>query len=39
MVLTAEFYLVPEDVFRLGNATSPRLSHVRPERDVLDDRS
>jgi hypothetical protein len=25
-----EFYIVPEEVFRLGNATSPRLSNVRP---------
>jgi hypothetical protein len=28
-----EFYLVPEEVFRLGNSASPRLSNVRP-RDV-----
>lgn len=28
-----EFYLVPEEVFRLGNSNSPRLSNVRP-RDV-----
>jgi hypothetical protein len=28
-----EFYLVPEDVFRLGNADSARLGHVR-SRDV-----
>jgi hypothetical protein len=28
-----EFYLVPEDVFRLGNSEGPRLSHVR-SRDV-----
>ncbi|QPF73952.1 hypothetical protein G8A07_14170 [Roseateles sp. DAIF2] len=25
-----EFYIVPEEVFRLGNAHSARLSHVRP---------
>jgi hypothetical protein len=28
-----EFYLIPEEIFRLGNSTSPRLSNVRP-RDV-----
>jgi hypothetical protein len=28
-----EFFLVPEEVFRLGNADHPRLSHVR-SRDV-----
>lgn len=28
-----EFYLVPEEIFRLGNANTPKLSHVRP-RDV-----
>tara|TARA_B110000211_G_C13839814_1_gene447374 strand:- start:274 stop:699 length:426 start_codon:yes stop_codon:yes gene_type:complete len=28
-----EFYLVPEEVFRLGNSSSPKLSNVRP-RDV-----
>ena len=27
------FYICPEDVFRLGNAGSPRLSNIRP-RDV-----
>ena len=27
------FYIVPEDVFRLGNAQSPRLGNVR-DRDV-----
>lgn len=32
-MLSIEFYLVPEEVFRLGNGTSPRLSNVRP-RDV-----
>lgn len=30
MVNLPEFYIIPEDVFRLGNVTSPRLSHVRP---------
>jgi hypothetical protein len=25
-----EFYLVPEEIFRLGNANTPKLSHVRP---------
>jgi len=24
-----EFFLIPEDVFRVGNTTSPRLSHLR----------
>ncbi|MCW8126573.1 hypothetical protein [Microbulbifer halophilus] len=28
-----EFYILPEELFRLGNSTSPRLSNVRP-RDV-----
>jgi hypothetical protein len=28
-----DFYLIPEDVFRLGNADSPRLANVR-SRDV-----
>ena len=28
-----EFYLIPEDVFRLGNSDSPRLGNVR-SRDV-----
>jgi hypothetical protein len=28
-----EFYLVPEEIFRLGNSSGPRLSNVRP-RDV-----
>ncbi|MGN7875563.1 hypothetical protein ACTJKJ_18535 [Roseateles sp. 22389] len=25
-----EFFIVPEEVFRLGNSTSPKLAHVRP---------
>ena len=25
-----EFYIVPEEIFRLGNSKSPKLSHVRP---------
>jgi hypothetical protein len=29
----SEFYLIPEDVYRLGNAEGPRLGHVRA-RDV-----
>ncbi len=29
-----EFYLIPEEIFRLGNSSSPRLSNVRP-RDVI----
>lgn len=24
-----EFFIVPEEVFRLGNSTSPKLSHIR----------
>lgn len=28
-----EFFIVPEELFRLGNSTSPKLSNVRP-RDV-----
>jgi len=28
-----EFYILPEELFRLGNSTSPRLSNVR-SRDV-----
>lgn len=28
-----EFFIFPEDVFRLGNAESPRLGNVRP-RDI-----
>lgn len=28
-----EFYLIPEEIFRLGNSASPRLSNVRP-RDI-----
>ena len=28
-----EFYIVPEELFRLGNANHPKLSNVRP-RDV-----
>jgi hypothetical protein len=32
-MIPKEFYLVPEEIFRLGNSESPRLSNVRP-RDV-----
>jgi len=32
-MLPKDFYVVPEDVFRLGNADGPRLDHVR-SRDV-----
>lgn len=32
-MLPKEFYLVPEEIFRLGNHNNPRLNHVRP-RDV-----
>lgn len=29
MVLNKEFYMVPEDVFRVGNAATPRLHMVK----------
>lgn len=32
-MLPTDFYLIPEDVFRLGNSEGPRLSNVR-SRDV-----
>lgn len=32
-MLPLEFYLIPEEIFRLGNSNSPRLSNIRP-RDV-----
>jgi hypothetical protein len=32
-VFPKDFYIIPEDVYRLGNSESPRLSHVRA-RDV-----
>jgi hypothetical protein len=32
-MLPKDFYLIPEDVFRLGNSEGPRLAHVR-SRDV-----
>lgn len=32
-MLPREFYIVPEEIFRLGNSNSARLSSVRP-RDV-----
>jgi hypothetical protein len=32
-MLPQEFYLIPEELFRLGNRDNPRLSNVRP-RDV-----
>jgi hypothetical protein len=28
-----EFYLIPEEIFRMGNSSEPRLSNVRP-RDI-----
>lgn len=28
-----EFYIIPEEVFRLGNTNSPKLSNIRP-RDI-----
>jgi hypothetical protein len=27
-----DFYIFPEDVFRLGNEGSPRLSNIRPPK-------
>ena len=37
MVLDKEFYMVPEEVFRAGNATTPRLHMVRPsEVDITE---
>ncbi len=27
------FYIAPEELFRLGNSTNPKLSHIR-QRDV-----
>lgn len=30
MVLDKEFYMVPEEVFRVGNSSTPRLHMVRP---------
>lgn len=30
-MLSKEFYIVPEEIFRLGNSGSPRLSNVRPK--------
>ncbi|MEX0731436.1 MAG: hypothetical protein WD057_11635 [Aquisalimonadaceae bacterium] len=32
-MINQEFFLVPEEVFRLGNSFGPRLSNVRP-RDI-----
>lgn len=32
-LINQEFYLVPEEIFRLGNSTTPKLSNVRA-RDV-----
>lgn len=29
-----EFFIVPEELFRIGNANNPRLSNVRPPRDI-----
>lgn len=29
-----DLFLAPEDLFRLGNATGPRLTHVRIPKDV-----
>ena len=29
-----DLYLAPEDLFRLGNATDPRLTHIRRPKDI-----
>lgn len=29
-----DFYLAPEDLYRLGNATDPRLTHIRRPKDI-----
>ncbi len=29
-----DLFMAPEDLFRLGNATSPRLTHVRRPKDI-----
>ncbi len=29
-----DLFLAPEDLFRLGNATSPRLTHIRTPKDI-----
>lgn len=29
-----DLFLAPEDLYRLGNATSPRLTNVRRPRDI-----
>ncbi len=37
MVLNKEFFMVPEEVFRVGNAATPRLHVVRPsEVDITE---
>ena len=34
MILVKEFYLFPEDVYRMGNATSHRLSVIRQDEVI-----
>ncbi len=29
-----DLFMAPEDLFRLGNATSPRLTHIRRPKDI-----
>lgn len=37
MVVNKEFYIVPEEVFRVGNGSSPRMHMVRPsEVDITE---
>lgn len=31
---TEDLYLAPEDLFRLGNATDPRLTNIRRPKDI-----
>lgn len=31
---TEDLYLAPEDLYRLGNATDPRLTHIRQPKDM-----
>ena len=37
MPLPQDFYIFPEDLFRAGNSTEPRLTHIREDDINLDD--
>jgi hypothetical protein len=37
MSLPQDFYIFPEDLFRAGNSTEPRLTHIRADDINLDD--